>query len=53
MAWLVEDEMRAGALGLSTGLEYQPGRYADTGEVIELAKAARKHGGTYISHMRN
>ncbi|RYG47955.1 D-aminoacylase [bacterium] len=53
MAALVEEEMKSGALGLSTGLEYQPGRYAETGEVVELAKAARKHGGIYISHLRN
>ncbi|RYG36793.1 D-aminoacylase [bacterium] len=53
MAALVEEEMKSGALGLSTGLEYQPGRYADTDEVVELAKAARKHRGIYISHLRN
>jgi N-acyl-D-amino-acid deacylase len=53
MAALVEREMKNGALGLSTGLEYQPGRYGDTGEVAALAKAASKHGGMYISHVRN
>lgn len=49
----VEDAMRAGALGLSTGLFYLPGSFADTEEVIELARAAAAHGGIYISHMRN
>lgn len=53
MAALVEEGMRDGGLGLSSGLEYQPGRYADTDEVVELAKAAAKYRGIYISHMRN
>ncbi|CAN5712111.1 D-aminoacylase [soil metagenome] len=53
MAALVEEGMKEGGLGLSTGLEYQPGRYADIGEVVELAKAAAKYKGIYISHMRN
>lgn len=53
MADLVAQEMKAGALGLSTGLEYQPGRYADTDEVVALATSAAKYKGIYISHMRN
>jgi N-acyl-D-amino-acid deacylase len=53
MATLVEQEMRAGALGLSSGLEYVPGRYGNTNEVIACAKAAARHGGLYISHVRN
>lgn len=53
MKALVAREMRAGALGLSTGLEYQPGRYASTQELIELAKVAARRGGIYISHVRN
>ncbi len=53
MRALVDQEMRAGALGLSTGLEYDPGHYSDTAEVIELAKVAAGQGGIYISHMRN
>ena len=49
----VENEMRAGALGLSTGLFYRPGSYAETDEVIELAKVAAQFGGVYDSHMRD
>jgi N-acyl-D-amino-acid deacylase len=49
---LVEKAMRDGAVGLSTGLIYLPGTFAETGEVVELAKAASKHGGTYASHIR-
>ena len=51
MAAIVAREMKEGALGLSSGLEYQPGRYSDTDELIALAKAAKP--GLYASHMRN
>lgn len=44
--------MEAGSFGLSSGLIYAPGRFADTEEVIELAKVATPYGGIYISHMR-
>jgi len=47
------DDMRAGALGLSTGLEYDPGIYAARPEVLALAKVAAAHGGRYISHVRS
>ncbi len=53
MAAIVEREMKDGAIGLSSGLEYQPGRYSDTEEIIELAKAAGRNHGLYASHMRN
>lgn len=53
MVALVEENMRAGALGLSTGLEYDPGIYSDPSEVIALARATARHGGRYISHMRS
>jgi len=53
MIELVEKAMREGAVGLSTGLIYVPGTYSKTPEVIELAKAASKYGGTYASHIRN
>ena len=49
----VEDGMKAGALGLATGLEYDPGIYSASEEVIELAKEAARHGGRYISHVRS
>jgi N-acyl-D-amino-acid deacylase len=45
--------MAAGALGLSTGLEYDPGIYSDPKEVVALAKVAAAHGGRYISHVRS
>lgn len=48
----VDKAMRQGAFGLSSGLIYPPGRFATTEEVIELAKVAARHGGIYISHMR-
>ncbi len=50
---LVEEQMRAGALGLSTGLYYTPGSFADTDEVVELAKVAARFGGIYDSHLRD
>ena len=50
---LVEETMKQGALGLSTGLLYVPANYAETEEVIELAKIASQHGGIYVTHMRN
>lgn len=53
MADLVDREMKSGAIGLSSGLEYQPGRYSDTAELVELAKTAAKDHGLYASHMRN
>lgn len=53
MAALVEGEMRSGALGLSSGLEYDPGLYSMTGEVVACARVAAKHGGLYISHVRD
>jgi N-acyl-D-aspartate/D-glutamate deacylase len=49
----VDEGMAAGALGLSTGLIYQPGTFAKTDEVIALAKVAAHHGGMYMSHIRN
>ncbi|MCC6538817.1 MAG: D-aminoacylase [Bryobacterales bacterium] len=53
MQALVEQAMREGAVGLSTGLIYIPGTYSDSDEVVALAKAAAKHGGAYASHMRD
>jgi N-acyl-D-amino-acid deacylase len=45
--------MKAGAVGLSTGLEYDPGIYSDKSEVLALAREAAKDGGRYISHIRS
>ena len=53
MLALVDQAMREGAMGLSTGLEYETGKPATTEEVITLAKAAGAHGGIYISHIRD
>lgn len=53
MEALVEQEMKAGALGLSSGLEYEVGSYASTEEVVALARVAARHGGIYISHIRD
>jgi len=52
MQAVVEQAMRDGAVGLSTGLLYVPGTYATTEEVINLAKVASRYGGVYASHMR-
>ncbi len=53
MKVLVQRGMNDGAWGMSTGLIYLPGRYADTAELIELSKVVARHGGLYASHIRN
>ena len=53
MVGLVEQGMKDGALGLSTGLFYVPGTFTPTDEVIELAKAAGRFGGMHESHQRD
>ena len=53
MSDLLQGELEAGALGLSSGLEYDPGSFSATEEVVELARVAASHGGTYISHIRS
>ena len=53
MEALLDQEMRDGALGLSSGLEYEVGSYASTEEVVSLARVAARHGGFYISHIRD
>jgi N-acyl-D-amino-acid deacylase len=53
MEALVDQEMRDGAIGLSSGLEYEVGSYASTEEVISLARIAARHRGFYISHIRD
>jgi len=53
MKALVQEAMEQGAYGLSTGLEYLPGRYGSTDEVIELVKVIAPYGGIYHTHMRN
>jgi N-acyl-D-aspartate/D-glutamate deacylase len=53
METLVEEGMKHGAWGLSTGLIYNPGTYAKTDELIALARVAARHGGFYASHIRD
>ncbi len=53
MLALIEEAMQAGAIGMSTGLVYVPGTYAQTPELIECAKTVAKYGGIYTSHIRN
>ncbi len=53
MEKLMERSMEMGSLGLSTGLEYAPGSYADTAEIIALSKVVARYGGLYATHMRN
>jgi N-acyl-D-aspartate/D-glutamate deacylase len=53
MSELLRAEMEAGALGLSTGLEYDPGIYSTTEEVVALAREAAALGGRYTSHLRS
>jgi N-acyl-D-amino-acid deacylase len=53
MQKLVEEGMADGAFGLSSGLEYDPGRYSETREVIALTRVVKPYGGFYISHERS
>jgi len=53
MEGIVEEAMKDGAVGFSTGLIYIPGTYSSTDEVLRLAKAAAKYKGVYASHMRD
>ncbi|WP_431894285.1 N-acyl-D-amino-acid deacylase family protein [Nonomuraea sp. bgisy101] len=50
---LAEEAFHAGAFGFSSGLEYVPGAYAGTDELIALALVARRWNGTYATHMRS
>jgi N-acyl-D-aspartate/D-glutamate deacylase len=53
MKELVKQAMEEGAFGLSSGLFYSPGSFANTAEVIELARVAAQYGGIYDTHMRD
>jgi N-acyl-D-amino-acid deacylase len=52
MGRMVREAMEQGAVGLSTGLDYIPSRYADTEELIALCREMADHGGVYVTHMR-
>ena len=49
---LLREALDAGALGMSTGLIFPPSAYADTEEIVELAKVLAEHGAMYFSHIR-
>jgi N-acyl-D-amino-acid deacylase len=53
MKSLLDQEMKSGAIGLSTGLAYLPGVYSKTEEIVELAQAVAPYNGIYASHIRN
>jgi N-acyl-D-amino-acid deacylase len=53
MKMLVDQAMKEGAFGLSSGLEYETGKPATTEEVVALAQVAGSYGGIYISHIRD
>lgn len=53
MRELVEQAMKDGAVGFSSGLEYLPGAYAKQYELTELAKVSARYGGIYATHMRD
>jgi N-acyl-D-amino-acid deacylase len=53
MAQLVEQGMSEGAIGLSSGLEYDVASYSDIDEMIAVSAAAARHGGFYMSHVRD
>lgn len=53
MIQLLEQDMAAGAFGLSTGLQYESGNFSSTDEIVALAKVSARFGGRYISHIRS
>lgn len=53
MTFLLEEAMDAGALGMSSGLEYGSGRDATTGELADVTAVLKRHDGIYASHIRN
>ena len=53
MSNMLKNELSSGAIGLSTGLEYDPGIYSNRSEVITLAQVTADAGGRYISHIRS
>ncbi|OJY49033.1 MAG: hypothetical protein BGP17_10515 [Sphingomonas sp. 67-41] len=53
MAAQLDAELKAGAFGLSYGLEYVPGIYSETPELTNLGKVVARYGGVVMSHMRS
>ncbi|MBX2816199.1 MAG: D-aminoacylase [Saprospiraceae bacterium] len=52
MKSLIQTSMKEGALGISTGLKYLPGTFAETAEIVALSKVASSQHGVYTSHLR-
>ena len=53
MCKILDQQLSLGAIGLSYGLEYAPGCYCDTREMVQLNKVVAKHNALYTIHMRN
>ncbi len=53
MRTLMGEHMKAGVFGLSTGLEYKPGSFAQTDEIMEICREIPPYGGVYATHMRS
>ena len=53
MQHILAESLQAGAVGLSSGLTYTPGMYADTGELAALCEVVAAHGGYYCPHTRS
>jgi N-acyl-D-amino-acid deacylase len=53
MAQLTWQAMNEGAIGLSSGLEYEVGSYSNTAELVAMARSAAEHGGIYSTHIRD
>ncbi|WP_370349736.1 amidohydrolase family protein [Catenulispora sp. EB89] len=53
MADALDEALESGAVGLSTGLIYTPGSYADAAEITALATVAARHGKPYVTHLRD
>jgi N-acyl-D-amino-acid deacylase len=52
MKKILRESMEQGAFGMSTGLDYPPGSFAKTDEIIELCKVIREYNGIYTTHFR-
>jgi N-acyl-D-aspartate/D-glutamate deacylase len=50
---IMDRAMRQGAMGMTTALIYPPSSFADTDELVEVARVAGEHGGIYASHIRD
>ncbi|HET9448218.1 MAG TPA: D-aminoacylase [Steroidobacteraceae bacterium] len=53
MVQLVDEAMRQGAVGISSGVEYDVASYATTDELVAVARASAQHGGFYMTHVRD